>query len=143
MNELLLQFIDTLQTSMRQFQAQNGESFTGLTISQIDYLEAIAALGSPTISEIASVMGFSKPSVTDAVKKLEKLGFVTKERSTQDRRVVHVKLTEKGQKLKTAKQRTLEQYENFIRTSLDEKELSQFEQILEKLVSAFAANDIN
>lgn len=143
MNELLLQFIDTLQTSMRQFQAQNGESFTGLTISQIDYLEAIAALGSPTISEIASVMGFSKPSVTDAVKKLEKLGFVTKERSTQDRRVVHVKLTEKGHKLKIAKQRTLEQYENFIRTSLDEKELSQFEQILEKLVSAFAANDIN
>lgn len=141
MNEILQQFINTLQTSMRQFQAQNGKSFTGLTVHQIDYLEAVAALGSPTISEIASLMEFSKPSVTDAVKKLEKMGFVIKERSNKDRRVVHVKLTEKGEKLKLAKQRTLEHYENFIRASLDEKEVSQFEQILEKLVSAFTAND--
>lgn len=135
MNKVLLEFINTLDSSMKQFQI--GDGFSKLTIHQLQYLEQITALETPTISEIALHMGFSKPSVTDAVKKLEKMGFVTKERSDNDRRVVHVLLTDTGDQFRIAKERTLKHYEDFIQSSLDAKEAAQFEHILEKLVTAF------
>ena len=137
MNEILLQFIQTLDTSMKEFMMQSGTTLSQLTLHQIQYLEAVAALESPTISEIAFHMNFSKPSVTDAVKKLEGLGFVHKERSTDDRRVVHVCLTNKGKQIQHTQQQTMQHYLDFIQTTLDEEEQIQFKQTLEKLVAAF------
>lgn len=141
MNNTLLQFINTLDTSMKRFQDLHSADFSSLTIHQLQYLQAIVSLGSPTISEIAAHMGFSKPSVTEAIKKLAALGFVIKERSKEDGRVVYVRLTQKSETIKSNQQATLAHYENFIRESLTEDEREQFEHILQKLVHAFAHNE--
>jgi len=137
MNDTLLQFIETLDTSMKQYLAVHNAAFSELTLHQMQYLEAIATLNDPTISEIADHMGFSKPSVTVAMKKLVKLGYARKQRSQEDQRMVIVQLTESGEKFKNAKQQTLAAYEDFIITSLTQQESEQFEAILNKLVMAF------
>ena len=138
----LVQFIDTLDSAMRRFQNLHSTDFSNLTIHQLQYLQAIIHLDSPTISEIAAHMGFSKPSVTEAIKKLVAQGYVTKKRSQEDGRVVHVQLTPKSESLKDNQQATLVHYENFIHESLTKEEQEQFEHILQKLVHAFEYNKL-
>ncbi|MFR8003163.1 MAG: MarR family winged helix-turn-helix transcriptional regulator [Hydrogeniiclostridium sp.] len=72
-----------------------------LTIGEIHLLEAV---GSPrqhpegkTISEISEDLQISLPSVTLAINKLLKKGFVEKRRSEKDGRKVHVLLTHSGE----------------------------------------------
>ena len=69
-----------------------------LTINEIHLLEAIGQgeeKGMP-VSDIASALSVAPPSVTVAVKKLEKKGYVTRERDEVDGRVVNVRLTFDG-----------------------------------------------
>jgi len=72
-----------------------------LSISEIHFLEAVGACGKKgrTISELADALGVSKPSVTVAVTKLEKKGFVTKFHNQADGRSVQVILTHEGSKI--------------------------------------------
>ena len=53
-----------------------------------------------TMAEIAEKIGRDKSTVTALVNKLVRLGYVTKERDTEDTRVVYVTLTQKGNELK-------------------------------------------
>ena len=69
-----------------------------LTINEIHLLEAAARGGENGIpvSDIAAILSLPPPSVTVAVKKLEKKGYVTRERDEEDGRVVNVRLTPEG-----------------------------------------------
>jgi DNA-binding MarR family transcriptional regulator len=142
MQDLLIRFINTLDASLKKFQAKHSDEagFGSLTIHQLQYLESIYALGIPTITEIAEALSFSKASVTAGVNKLVSMGYVIKKRSHEDRRVVYVHLTENALPLIAAKQETLTMYEEFIRGALSEQEFTQFTTILEKLVDLFEHN---
>ncbi len=48
------------------------------------------------ITEISRELDVTLPSVTAMVKRLEKKGYVTKQRGTEDGRQVHIRLTDKG-----------------------------------------------
>ncbi|MGB6128666.1 MAG: MarR family transcriptional regulator [Psychrilyobacter sp.] len=52
--------------------------------------------GVMTMNEIAKFIGKRKSTVTDMVKKLEKLGYISRQKSERDARVIEVTLTEKG-----------------------------------------------
>lgn len=52
-----------------------------------------------TVSTLADEMGLTLPSVTVAVQKLQKKGYVSKERSKEDGRVVFASLTPKGSRM--------------------------------------------
>ena len=52
-----------------------------------------------TLTTLADAMGLTLPSVTVAVQKLQKKGYVLKERSKEDGRVVFVSLTQKGERM--------------------------------------------
>ncbi len=52
--------------------------------------------GKMTMNGIARFVGKRKSTITDMVKKLEKLGYVSREKSKEDARVIEVTLTEKG-----------------------------------------------
>ena len=69
----------------------------------INELHLIAAVGQDleegrTISEISQRINLSLPTVTLAVNKLVKKGFMEKHKSEADGRVVHVILTKQGKK---------------------------------------------
>lgn len=134
MEKILLEFIATLDHSLKK---QQSEGFSQLTVSQFQYIDAIAALGQPTITDVAARLGFAKASATTAINKLAALGFVTKTQSETDKRVFHVALTGAGAALVAAKAQTLKEYSEFIRSALSVEEARQFEGILTKLVQVF------
>ena len=72
-----------------------------LSISEIHLLEAAGKNNTEgrTISALAEEMAITLSSVTIAVNKLEKKGYVCKTRGTQDGRTVYVALTPRGKKV--------------------------------------------
>jgi DNA-binding MarR family transcriptional regulator len=136
MEELLIDFINTLDSSLKNFQKQigNGSEFSKLTINQYHYIDAIHDLGEPTITQIAVELNITKASVTAGIKKLAVLGLVRKTQSSADRRVFHVNLTVIGEKLITAKYKALKEYGEFICAALSDVEARQFMKIISKLV---------
>ena len=85
-----------------QFQNRFGRLFRdyGLTTSQYNVLRILRGEGKPLPSlEIAERMGQVVPAITGLVDRLEKQELVTRERCTEDRRVVFVQLTEKAKRL--------------------------------------------
>ena len=140
MEELLIEFINTFDLSLKKMQKDAGASgeLSKLTVHQLQYIDAIHQLGEPTITDIAEKLNITKASVTNGINKLVALGFVTKTQSGEDRRVFHVSLTEAGERLVKAKYQALKEYGRFLRSSLNEEEARQFEAILTKLVKLFA-----
>ena len=63
------------------------------------YLTQIRILGNPTMSELASSVGVSKPAVSNAVKKLHEMGLVGVQESTKDRRVSHLCISNTGKEV--------------------------------------------
>jgi DNA-binding MarR family transcriptional regulator len=56
--------------------------------------------GQMTMNEISKYISRRKSSVTDMVKKLEKLGYIERKHDEKDARVINVFLTEKGLEFK-------------------------------------------
>lgn len=69
-----------------------------LTISEFHLIEAINKnpLRGRMISELAAELMITPPSVTSAVNKLEKKGYVVRKKSIEDGRQVYVVLTDDG-----------------------------------------------
>ncbi len=72
----------------------------GIVTSHGDILFALNHRSRMTMAEIASVIGKDKSTVTALVDKLVKLGYVIKERDTEDTRIIYVTLTQRGDELK-------------------------------------------
>jgi MarR family transcriptional regulator, 2-MHQ and catechol-resistance regulon repressor len=71
----------------------------GLTVTQFGVLEALWHLGPMTLSELANKHLKSANNLTVVVDNLEKMNLARRERSTTDRRVIYVHLTDDGQAL--------------------------------------------
>lgn len=145
MEMLLIDFINTLDVSLKRTQKDIGDSsgFAGLTLSQLQYIDAIHQLGEPTVTEIADRLDVAKASVSAGVKKLISKGYVRKTQSEVDRRVFYVSLTDAGELLVQAKYRALHAYGMFIRSALSDEEVGQFEAILNKLVKQFEQDKLH
>lgn len=67
-----------------------------LTYSQFAVLEALYHLGSMTQGEISGKILKSTSNLTTVIDNLERDGLVRRARDTDDRRVIHIHLTEAG-----------------------------------------------
>ena len=72
---------------------------SGLTAPQILLLQAIRRLEGGTIGQLASEVSLSQATVTNILDRLEKRELVRRERSTVDKRKVHVHLTARGEEI--------------------------------------------
>lgn len=68
----------------------------GLTTAQFGVMEALYHLGRTTLGDLAEKLLVSGGNVTYVMDRLAKLGYVTRERCSEDRRVYWATLTEKG-----------------------------------------------
>ena len=66
-----------------------------LTTVETFCMEAIQALGSPTVNEFATFMRISPPNAAYKVNSLVKKGYIEKIQSPEDRREYHLKVTQK------------------------------------------------
>lgn len=75
-----------------------------LSLSEMHMLESIGKRRGEgrTITEIAQDLEITPPSVTATVKRLEKKGYVTKDRSSEDARRVQILLTPDGSRAEIA-----------------------------------------
>ncbi len=139
MEQQLIEFINTLDHSMKKFHesASAAAGVSRLTINQFRYLDTIHAMGEPTITEISGKLNITKASVTTAINKLEAMGYVTKTRSIEDKRVFHIALSQASEPLIEAKRKALVEYDRFIRSALTGTEVKEFQRILSKLVQHF------
>lgn len=69
----------------------------GITATQFMVLDALKDRGALPLSEIGRKIYLDKPAITGLADRLEKDGFVERRRSSDDRRVVRLHLTAKGE----------------------------------------------
>jgi DNA-binding MarR family transcriptional regulator len=67
----------------------------GLTSPQLTILMTIVRQGSLTVSDLARRISMSQATATSILSRLEQQGFVTRARSTGDKRMVYIEVTEK------------------------------------------------
>lgn len=67
--------------------------------AQFDVMQIIYFRGPKMLSDISKRLGITKSTTTGLVSRLEVMGYLTKEKSPEDRRVYMVNITQKGKDL--------------------------------------------
>lgn len=70
-----------------------------LTMSDMQIIVMLSKTGAATVGDIAAYGHVKAPTASAMVKKLERLGYVSRVHGTEDRRVVRVALTAKGKRV--------------------------------------------
>lgn len=114
-----------------------------ITGPQLVCLLAIAEDGPVTLSELAQTIFLSPSTVVGIVDRLEREGFVKRERGTADRRVVFIEVTARGKRfVKKAPSPIQEQLEGRLRELPSEEQL-QIADSLEKVAELMGAERID
>ena len=130
------EIIEKLSQSMERYETEafSNSPLSNLTPTQVHYLDAIFHLKDPKVSELASYLNVSKPTVTFALNKMEKQGFVSKTQSDEDRRFFSIHLTSKGKELAKLHDEIHKNFADFFKQVLDKKELKALESLLGKVL---------
>jgi DNA-binding MarR family transcriptional regulator len=104
-----------------------------LTPSQYNILRILRGEGSPLpILEIADRTITVVPGITGLIDRLEKEGFVVRQRCAKDRRVIYVALTEKGHKTLAELDKPLAELHEKLIGHLTKTEVKELIRLLEK-----------
>lgn len=113
------------------------EEFKDLTNNDMHVIEAIGLGEGNNMSAIAKKLNITVGSLTTAMNSLVKKLYVERRRSEEDRRVVYVKLTEKGKKAYYHHEDYHRQMTEAIVERLDETELPVLVKMLDALTDFF------
>lgn len=108
----------------------------GLTGPQLSVAKILQDIGDLSLSELSERINAQNSTVTGIVDRMEREGLVERKRSSDDRRVVHIRLTKKGHEL--ARSMNFEPFEIFrdaFRNALTAQELGTLLQLLDKLAA--------
>jgi DNA-binding MarR family transcriptional regulator len=104
-----------------------------LTVKQIGYLKVIYEQGDVTFSRLAEITNNSKPTITEMINRFVGMECVYRERSSDDGRIVYIRLTDKGQMIANAEENALRRVMERMVESLDESEMELLTRILGKV----------
>jgi DNA-binding MarR family transcriptional regulator len=93
-NKMLVEVYDDVN-HIEEFSIKKGV-FSDLSITEIHTIEAVGLYGSKTMSEVSAELEITMGTLTTAVDKLIKKGYMLRNRSNTDRRIVNVSLTKRG-----------------------------------------------
>lgn len=104
-----------------------------LTGPQLTVVKMLEQVGDLSLSELSDKIRAQNSTVTGIIDRMEREGLVTRERSKEDRRVVHIRLTAKGHTL--AKEIPVEPMEIFkgALESLSAQEMRDLMRIMTKV----------
>ena len=106
----------------------------GLTASQMFILRFLMYSSQAKASDIARASGLSPGAVTQVCDELVKDGLVERTRSQDDRRVVHIQITDQGRELVDRFRKTRSEKMKFILTRLGEEDATEFVRIIGRVV---------
>ena len=108
-----------------------------ISITEIHTIEAIGMYTSRTMSEVAADLKITVGTLTTAINKLTKKGYVERERIEEDRRVVMIKLTKKGKVAYRIHEKFHREMNKATIENLNEKESEELILLLENLNKFF------
>lgn len=104
-----------------------------LQVNQLHYLKIIDRTVDITFGKFAEVLKVTKPSVTEIVNKLIKLGCVEKKRCHKDRRKYYIELTDKGHNIARLQYLAEQRIVDIIFNTFDDQDIDRFIQLIKKL----------
>lgn len=110
-------------------------NLSNLTVTQMNYLEAIFQLGNPNITELAAFIKLTKPTVKVSIDRLIEKEYVFKVQSDEDRRSSHLHLTEKGEQINQMHEYAHKCIAESFSKKLNEEELDRVTELLNKVLS--------
>lgn len=114
------------------------EEFKDLTNNDMHVIEAVGLGEGKNMSSIARELKITVGSLTTSMNSLVKKQYVERSRSKEDRRVVFVRLTEKGRKAYLHHEEYHRRMAQTILDRLDEEELSVLLKTLDALTGFFS-----
>lgn len=105
----------------------------GITIVQSWVLFHLAGREGSSIKEIAAAIQLDSPVVTGVVDRLVKEGLVTRQEDPNDRRSVKISITARGNEIVEEISSTVAEYNQRIRSIVQEEDLPAFERALAAL----------
>ena len=102
-----------------------------LTTVETFCMEIINALGHPTINEFSSFVIISPPNAAYKINSLIQKGYVTKERSPDDKREYHLSVTQKYYDYYNISQRYLNTVVDRVKERFPEEDVAKLEEMLE------------
>ncbi len=112
----------------------NTNGIQGLAPSHGDILAVLYNSGKSTMKDIAEKIHRTKPTVTVLVDKLEKIGFVKREKSLEDSRITYIIPTEKADKFKPIFEKISEDLNTLLYKNLTPYEAENIDKLLEKML---------
>jgi len=104
-----------------------------ITVRQVAYLRTIDQQEEVTFSRLAEITKNSKPTITETINRFVRMECVYRESCPEDKRILYIRLTEKGKKIAQAERAALRQVTEQMIDSLDENELDLLVGILKKI----------
>ena len=99
------------------------DEFKDITNNDMHIIEAVGLSGENTMSVVAKKLGITAGSLTTSVNSLVNKKYVKRQRSDEDRRVVFLKLTEKGKRAYEHHREYHRQMTEAVISRLDENEV--------------------
>ena len=115
-------------------EAKEQYSFKDLTLTQMHYLEMISELENPNLTELATAMKLTKPTITVLVDKLIEKELIYKVQSDADRRSTHLHLTERGKLINQMHEYAHRRIAEQIDKKINADEMTQLTVLLEKIM---------
>lgn len=107
--------------------------FKDISIKEVRTIESIGLNGIKSMSAIAKKLRITVGTLTVSINNLLKKGYVIKEKSVQDKRVVTIRLTEKGKALFKAHQKFREKIMKEVILDLTKQEAEIFNGALNRV----------
>jgi DNA-binding MarR family transcriptional regulator len=96
--DAIVETVIYLYTESRRLTKDRARAF-GLTGPQLTVIKILAQLGDLSLSSLSERIRAQNSTVTGIIDRMEREELVRRERSAEDRRIVLIRLTEKGQRL--------------------------------------------
>ncbi|MCD7724103.1 MAG: MarR family transcriptional regulator [Clostridiales bacterium] len=138
LNEVLVKLFRNVNTIEEK--AIRTEEYQDLTTNDMHVIEAIGLDTARNMTSVAKALEVTTGTLTIAVNSLVKKGYVDRVRSEEDRRVVLVSLSEKGQRAFLRHQKFHEDMIEAVVGELTEEEQRILEKALIKLHAFFREN---
>ncbi|MDR7002995.1 MarR family transcriptional regulator [Neobacillus niacini] len=125
---ILMQTSKAIHERIKEEMAKNN-----LGITEFSVLEVLYQKGKQTIQQIGNCILISSGSMTYVIDKLEQKGLLSRNACPDDRRVIHVILTDDGNQLMNEIMPKYHEFINHMFDSLDSNEAETLVQLLKKL----------
>lgn len=129
----LSRHFETMMIHIVQVQQNFGSDLQELSKQEANVIFSLGECGASIMRELAENLRLHVSTMTGIVDKLIEKDFVNRERSDEDRRVVRVSLTEKGQKAYREEAEKRQQISLTVLNPLDDSEREQFLKIFSKV----------